>query len=82
MTLNTPPLHEWPKDPELRYRYEERAGIKRVAELLQQQCLLDEAEICRGDVGPAEFGEVIRSAAANNAAADNEDVSRCLWGRH
>lgn len=28
MTLHTPPLHEWPKDPELRYRYEERAAIK------------------------------------------------------
>lgn len=26
--LYTPPLSEWPKDAELRYRYEERAGIK------------------------------------------------------
>lgn len=28
VTLLTPPLHEWPDHAELRYRYEERAGIK------------------------------------------------------
>src|SRR5262249_15160431 len=37
---------------------EERARIERVPELLEQQRLLDEAEIRRRDVGPAELFEL------------------------